>query len=245
MKLLASMGNDETVCERARVSRAKHNAESSKTSNENLIRFLLEHDHGTPFEFVVFQFEVKAPIFVARQWLRHRMGSFVEQSAREIELTEYYTPKPENVGEGVTNTDISQYHHVLWLEKDWFNDLCRKNPKDLKRAREVFRGLLGTSYYTTFVWCVNLRSLMNWMNQRLAEEAQFEIRQYAITIISMLRPIVPISINSFAALQEMKSQQRYTVEELERIFESCQNLNQPSPKHKPLVDFFERVLSIE
>ena len=168
----------------------------------------MKNRHETPFEKVVFEFHIKCPLFVARQWMRHRISSFNERSARyRIFKEEFYCPQLEAIPECYTEEDLAEYCRALESQFTIYEKLYKKaedNPDWRRRAREVWRGLLGTSYYTEFFWTVNFRSLMNFLELRLDPAAQFEIRQFAKAIRQAIRDteIIPISFAAFESRLE-------------------------------------------
>ncbi|MBI2846873.1 MAG: FAD-dependent thymidylate synthase [Chloroflexi bacterium] len=196
--LLDYIGSDERIVEAARVSTG---ASADPERDRKLLFFLMENRHETPFEHVVFQFLIKCPIFVARQWVRHRIASYNERSARyRVFEEEFYVPSLEDLPSVFTKEDLQEYEALLKQEHDFYLKMVEKSKpfKEMRqRTREVFRGVLGTSYYTEFYWTINFRSLMNFLQLRLAPSAQLEIRRYAQVIASITRSIVPASYEAF------------------------------------------------
>jgi len=199
VRLIDQMGSDERVMEAARVSTGAQSADPER--DRKLIFFLVEHGHGTPFEKVVFEFHVKCPLFVARQWFRHRIGSFNERSARYRKFEEeFYVPDLSAVPNLYSAEDLETYRQALHAAYETYERLFAKAVKSAahrSRAREIWRGLLGTAYYTEFFWTVNLRSLMNFLKLRTHPSAQHEIRMYADAIAEMTRRAVPMSYEAF------------------------------------------------
>lgn len=199
VRLVDVMGSDQRIVEAARVSTGSKADESER--DRRLIFFLMEHGHGTPFEKVVFEFHVKCPLFVARQWFRHRVGSFNERSARYRKFEEeYYVPDLATLPDAYGEDDLQAYREALGAAYDAYETLYAKaaeSPDQRSRAREVWRGLLGTAFYTEFFWTVNFRSLMNFLKLRTHETAQYEIRVYGDAIAKMVRQIVPLSYEAF------------------------------------------------
>ena len=196
VRLVDHMGSDQRVVEAARVSTGTQSADDPERDRK-LIFYLIEHGHGTPFEKVVFEFHVKCPLFVARQWFRHRIGSFNERSARYRKFEEeYFVPEPSTIPNVYTEEDLAAYREALHMSYTTYESLIAKatlSPDQRSRAREVWRGLLGTAYYTEFFWTVNLRSLMNFIKLRTHPTAQSEIRAYAAAVAEMAREVVPLS----------------------------------------------------
>jgi thymidylate synthase (FAD) len=199
VRLVDQMGSDQRVVEAAHVSTGARSDDPER--DRKLIFFLVEHGHGTPFEKVVFEFHVKCPLFVARQWFRHRIGSFNERSARYRKFEEeFYVPDRSTIPDLYTEDDLATYRNALHAAYETYERLFAKttgSPEHRSRARELWRGLLGTAFYTEFFWTVNLRSLMNFLKLRTHPTAQYEIRVYADAIAAMTRRAVPVSYEAF------------------------------------------------
>ena len=143
----------------------------------------------TPFETIVFTFDVKCPIFVARQWMRHRIGSFNEESLRYcVAEREYFIPY-----------GLNQMQLTLWemYNEEQFN---RYNLMKQIMPKEQARSILPLGTYTKFYWTVNGRSLMNFLKLRLDKRAQAEIREYAEAILDMAKAVAPVSFTEFVPL---------------------------------------------
>ncbi|MBI4299585.1 MAG: FAD-dependent thymidylate synthase [Chloroflexi bacterium] len=196
IQLLNMMGSDQEIIAAARVSTGTR-AGADLQRDRDLIFFLAEHRHGTPFEHVVFQFYVRCPIFVARQWMRHRIASYNEASARyRVLKDEFYVPDRSALPDFITDEDIAEYQRVLEHAHQFYLRMIEKakpHPQQRSRVREVFRGVIGTAIYTEFYWSVNLRSLWNFLELRTAPGAQYEIRQYAQALDNMVQQVVPIA----------------------------------------------------
>lgn len=205
---------DEMVVEAARVSYG--GGLKGPEKDRKLLHYLIEHEHGTPLESAVFKFEVKCPIYVFRQWVRHRWGSFNEISGRYTEniADEYYVPakfreQDTKNRQGSIDTDIGDnfvnnlgelkvreyYEAVLSNQQDNYATLIKAGV-----AKELARGVLGTAFYTQVVWTVNARSLMNFLILRCEAHAQWEIRQYADALLSMFKEKMPWTAESMIKL---------------------------------------------
>ncbi len=214
VQLVDHLGSDQRVVDAARVSTG---TQSDPDRDAQLIRYLMENHHETPFEKCVFEFYIKCPIFVARQWFRHRISSFNERSARySIFDEEFYVPQLADLPECYSPEDLKEYISTLKTQYEAYQKLCKKaeesgNSAWRKRSREVWRGMLGTSYYTEFFWTVNFRSLMNFLELRLASAAQFEIREYANAIQRLVRDsnAIPLSYAAFEERRKKGRQYRY------------------------------------
>jgi len=175
LELIDQMGGDLSVVNAARVSYGKR-SEVVTEKDQKLISYLMRNQHGTPFEHVTFQFRVRAPLFVVHQWERHRVASYNEESGRYIELREdFYTPSGDRLDLGEYSEDSLSHMREHW-ERSW--DLYQMF---IARgmARELARIVLPVSLYKEFWWTVNARSLMNFIELRADDHAQWEIRRYA------------------------------------------------------------------
>ena len=188
VRLVEYMGGDESVIRNARRCWRSED-KSSGESDRNLIRHLLREGHMTPFEAMVFTFDVKCPIFVARQWMRHRIGSFNEKSLRYcVAERDYFIPH------GLNQQQLAFWKMYNDEQFDRYNLLTQTIPKE--QARSILP--LGT--YTKFYWTVNGRSLMNFLKLRLDKSAQAEIREYAKVILDMAKVVAPVSFTEFVPL---------------------------------------------
>ncbi|HHX65510.1 MAG TPA: FAD-dependent thymidylate synthase [Chloroflexi bacterium] len=180
------MGGDAAVIRGARI--CYQSEARTPDADARLIRRLISHEpkHNTVFEHAVFRFGVKCPLFVARQWMRHRIASYNEKSLRYcIADREYYVPQ-----EALPFLD--EYRQQIESSFDLYEKLISSGWK-----RERARGILGTAVYTEFIWTVNAWSLMNWLSKRLEPGAQWEHRQYARAILEIYREVMPITANAF------------------------------------------------
>ena len=188
VRLVEYMGGDESVIRNARRCWRSED-KSSEESDRNLIRHLLREGHMTPFETIMFTFDVKCPIFVARQWMRHRIGSFNEESLRYcVAEREYFIPY------GLNQKQLTLWEIYNEEQFDRYNLMKQIMPKE--QARSILP--LGT--YTKFYWTVNGRSLMNFLKLRLDKRAQAEIREYAEVILDMVKVVAPVSFTEFVPL---------------------------------------------
>lgn len=205
VRLVDSMGSDLSVVRAARVS---YNAEPRfDGSDEKLIRYLYRNNHTSPFESVSFTFEIKCPIFVARQWHRHRTWSYNEVSARYTELPEeFYVPELEQItGQSTSNkqmrTDEIHPEAARFREQiAYFNRASFAAYRDMlaKGApRELARSVLPLGTYTRYFGTVDLHNLFHFLKLRIHSHAQYEIRVYAEAILQLIKPIVPVSVAAF------------------------------------------------
>lgn len=220
VELIDYMGDDYRVLQTARVSTGGEARKGDK-KDKGLIRYLYKNKHLTPFESVVFTFRVKCPIFVARQWMRHRTTSFNEFSGRYSEMPdEYYLPLPEEVysqstenhqgrsvpmSEYISMEESSIISNALFNHMDYSNILYR----DLLSkgvAKEQARIILPVSQYTQFYATVNLRNLFHFLSLRLDAHAQYEIRVFAEAILEVLNGIEELkwSVAAFEEFRELE-----------------------------------------
>lgn len=205
--LVDHMGNDLSVVNAARVSFAKKSTTFSE-ADAGLIRFLARERHGTPFEHVVMTFHVETPIFVARQWFRHRIGSFNEVSGRYVELEErFYVPRVEDVRRqkgkpGNYTFEPASLH--LSLHTQWEIELAAQQCFDAYHsmlekgiAKELARVVLPLGTYTQFYWTVNLRALTNFLSLRTGKEALVEIRREAEEVERLAQEVVPACMDAW------------------------------------------------
>ena len=209
VRLDACMADDLSVVNAARVSFARHK-DAMDASDEGLIRFLMRERHGTPFEHNSFRFHVRCPIFVAREWFRHRIGSFNEFSMRYAKATdEFYVPAPEDVRTQVGKPGAYTFETVepelAKSTRETLESVYRtayaayEELVEAGIAREVARCVLPVGAYTEFFWTVNARALMNFVSLRAADTAQREIRRYAEAVESFLAEKMPVTHEAFVA----------------------------------------------
>lgn len=209
VRLDAAMADDLSVVNAARVSFARRREEMDD-ADAGLVRFLLRDRHGTPFEHNAFRFHVRCPIFVAREWFRHRIGSFNEFSMRYARATdEFYVPAPEDVRSQVGKPGAYSFEPVD-------ETLAERTREELRAvyetayaayerlteagvARELARAALPVGAYTEFYWTVNARALMNFVSLRNADTAQREIRRFAEACETFLAARMPVTYEAFVA----------------------------------------------
>jgi len=209
VRLDDAMADDLSVVNGARVSFARHKTELDD-SDAGLIRFLMRERHGTPFEHNSFRFHIRAPIFVAREWFRHRVGSFNEFSMRYARATDdFYVPAPEDVRTQIGKPGAYSFEPVLDEIAETTRDELRQVYEaayatyeklvELGVARELARAALPVGAYTEFYWTVNARALMNFLSLRNSETAQREIRRYAEACEHFFSERMPITYEAFVA----------------------------------------------
>jgi thymidylate synthase (FAD) len=198
---------DSAIVQAARVSYGQ--GLKDYEADSKLINYLFKHKHTSPFEMVKFKFHVKAPIFVARQWFRHRMGNYNEISGRYSELDEeVYVPDKVSSQSKINkqlsdNDDLLNSNDIvkdLILNGYMINKSSFKNYKDLMKegvARETARINLPLSLFTEFYFCIDLHNLLNFIKLRNSENAQYEIKEYASAIESIITPLCPITMEAY------------------------------------------------
>lgn len=205
VRLVDSMGSDLAVVRSARVSYDA--APRLDGSDGKLIRYLLRNGHTSPFESVNFTFEIKCPIFVARQWHRHRTWSYNEVSARYTELPEeFYVPELAQITTQSTSNKqmrTAEQHPEAERIQQMIRESNRNGFVDyhdllkLGAPRELARSVLPVGTYTRYFGTVDLHNLFHFLRLRLHPHAQYEIRVYAEAILQLVEPIVPTSVAAF------------------------------------------------
>ena len=218
VRVVDYMGDDAAVVQAARVSYGRGTKKVSE--DRGLINYLMRHRHTTPFEMCEIKYHVKLPIFVARQWIRHRTANVNEYSARYSILdNEYYLPAPEHLAAQSQNNRQGRDKVLTGKEADRVFSLLRKDaelvyehymemlnegqagePLDPERsglARELARMNLSLAFYTQWYWKTNLHNLMHFLSLRADPHAQYEIRVYAEVMLDTLKRWCPISHDAF------------------------------------------------
>jgi len=218
VRVVDYMGDDGSIVQAARVSYGKGTKKVS--TDGGLIKYLMRHRHSTPFEMCEIKYHVKLPIFVARQWIRHRTANVNEYSARYSILDkEFYLPSKENLaaqsksnrqGRGelingkqadnilnILKKDAEQTYsnYELMLNEKYDGSTIKENNKGL--ARELARMNLTLNTYTQWYWKTDLLNLLNFLSLRADSHAQYEIRAYADVMIDSLKRWVPIAFDAF------------------------------------------------
>lgn len=208
VRLVESMGNDLSIVRNARVSYdADWRSGEDDGKDAKLLNYLLKNKHTSPFESCVFTFDVKAPIFVFRQWHRHRTWSFNEISARYSELPEeFYVPEIEQIttqsasNKQMRTNDInpnaeSMRRRIYDISSESFS--VYKTLIKEGCPRELARSVLPVGTYSHMFATVDLHNLFHFLKLRLHDHAQYEIRVYAEAMLSLIEPIVPVSVDAF------------------------------------------------
>ena len=222
VRVLDYMGDDGAVVQAARVSYGKGTRRILE--DQGLINYLMRHRHSTPFEMCEIKYHVKLPIFVARQWIRHRTANVNECSARYSILDrEFYVPEPEHLAAQATNNrqgrgDVltgddnarvlnllredsqrNYAHYQEMLNLDDNGDVLDNSHTGL--ARELARMNLSLNYYSQWYWKIDLHNLLHFLSLRADAHAQFEIREYADVMMDTVKNWVP---QTFAAFQDYR-----------------------------------------
>ena len=210
LRVIDYMGDDSAIVQAARVSYGRGTRKVSEDAG--LIRYLMRHRHSSPFEMCEIKFHVKLPIFIARQWIRHRMASVNEYSARYSILdSEFYLPAPEHMA---AQSEINRQGRGAVLEGEAAAEVLDILRNDAMRtysnyekmldtdegyglARELARINLTLNTYTQWYWKIDLHNLMHFLALRLDPHAQYEIRAYAEVMLKVLHAWVPQTATAF------------------------------------------------
>ena len=218
VRVIDYMGDDSAIVQSARVSYGKG---TKKISNDQgLIKYLMRHRHSTPFEMCEIKFHIKLPIFIARQWIRHRTANVNEYSARYSILDkEFYIPSIENIaaqssvnnqgrGEVLSNEEASNVISILKADAEQtyanyeslLNESSEGEVLDENKAgvaRELARMNLTLNTYTQWYWKIDLNNLLHFLALRADDHAQYEIKVYADAMLDIVKKWVPITYSAF------------------------------------------------
>ena len=210
VRVIDYMGDDAAITQSARVSYGK--GTKAVSNDEGLIRYLMRHWHSTPFEMCEVKFHVKLPVFVARQWIRHRTANVNEYSARYSILDrEFYIPRPEdlnaqsttnNQGRGEALTGAEADRVLAYLKDDamraydHYEEMISDDGQQ-GLARELARMNLPANIYTQWYWKVDLHNLFHFLRLRADAHAQYEIRVYAEEMCRLVKDWVPFAYSAF------------------------------------------------
>jgi thymidylate synthase (FAD) len=202
VQLIRASGSDIDVVNAARVSYGSFTTEM-RDRDVKLIRFLMQHNHTSPFEHNQLSFRIKCPLYVARQWMRHRMNSYNEISYRYVEAPlEYYVPTNWRF-QDATNRQCSSGQFTDEQLKEKYRQTfaqCHKMYEELLEngvSRELARGILPVCTYTEFIFTCNLHSLTHFLKLRLGKGAQSEIQQYAKGMLKLALTSFPASLGAW------------------------------------------------
>jgi thymidylate synthase (FAD) len=211
VRVVDYMGSDESIVQAARVSYGKGTKKTQEDTG--LIRYLMRHRHSTPFEMCEIKLHVKLPIFIARQWIRHRTANVNEYSARYSVLDkEFYIPPIEAMGAQSTENKQGRAQDSLSLEEateiqnlfishslqsyEHYESMLAEPVPGI--ARELARITLPVNFYTQMYWKIDLHNLFHFLSLRASDHAQQEIRAYAETILEIVKIWVPIAYEAFS-----------------------------------------------
>lgn len=233
VRLVDYMGDDSSIVQSARVSYGK--GTKSVREDTTLIRYLMRHQHTSPFEMVELKFHIRLPIFVARQWIRHRTANVNEYSGRYSEMTDdFYIPEQEQIRtqdevnkqgrsdkqfDDVTSREVIQ--SMEQHQKESYNEYLNYLEKGV--AREIARINLPLSSYTEWYWKIDLHNLFRFLKLRLDWHAQYEIRVYAEVIASIVKELYPISYQAFS--DYVLNSVTFSYAELSKIKNIFKNVN--------------------
>lgn len=219
IRVIDYMGDDSSIVQAARVSYGKGTKQLNQ--DKGLINYLMRHKHTTPFEMCDIKFHIKLPIFVARQWIRHRTASVNEYSARYSILgNEFYLPDRQNLAsqsltnkQGRSDEEIPKeiadkvlalleedakmcyQHYTSMMNQDEQGNII--DPNTIGITRELARMNLTLNYYTEWYWKVNLHNLLNFLLLRADPHAQYEIRVYADKMLEIVKNWLPLTYEAF------------------------------------------------
>ena len=206
VRLVDSMGGDDAIVQAARVSYGKGTSKVSQ--DRGLIRYLMRHRHTTPFEMVEFKFHCKMPIFVARQWVRHRTANINEYSLRYSEARdEFYHPDPENIQfQSALNKQGRMGEVPAELKQkvqDYFKEISERSfaiyseLNEAGVARELARSILPVNLYTEWYWKNDLHNLLHFIGLRSDSHAQYEIRVFSDAMAEAVKAVAPFAWEAY------------------------------------------------
>ncbi|MED5433625.1 MAG: FAD-dependent thymidylate synthase, partial [Candidatus Neomarinimicrobiota bacterium] len=206
VRLVDSMGGDDAIVQSARVSYGKGTSKLSQ--DRGLIRYLMRHRHTTPFEMVEFKFHCKMPIFVARQWVRHRTANINEYSLRYSEARdEFYYPDPDHIE---FQSSINKQGRMGEVDSDlkkkvqnYFKEISERSFEIYSElneagvARELARAILPVNLYTEWYWKNDLHNLLHFIGLRSDGHAQYEIRIFSDAMASFVKEVAPFAWEAY------------------------------------------------
>lgn len=223
MELLDVMGDDLSIVNAARVS---YHSESDEFQprDKKLIKFLAKHKHWTPFEQNSIKFRVKCPIYIARQWMKHRCWVFNEISARYtvFDNTVYQPAEFREQAEINKQASVEAQNLNQDLAAEIYQDAYSKAVESYNKlleigvCREQARGILPVGSHTEFITTVNLRNYMHWYILRAPSDAQWEIQQYAKASLELVKQRFPVAIECFEELRQEEQEEAAKLAELKK-----------------------------
>ncbi|USO00827.1 MAG: FAD-dependent thymidylate synthase [Alphaproteobacteria bacterium] len=216
VRIIDYMGDDAAIVQAARISYGK--GTKTPSNDQSLINYLLRNEHTSVFEMCEIKLHIKAPIFVARQWLRHRTANVNEYSARYSEMdNDFYVPDLKHItGQDSNNKQargkeldhdvvLQAYNTIDTMNKESFAAYTQLIENGI--AREIARGVLTTNLYTQFYWKIDLNNLLRFLKLRTSSHAQFEIREYALKIENILKSWVPFTYRAYTNYNKLSLSQ--------------------------------------
>ncbi len=215
LELVRVSGSDIDIVNAARVSHGKFVTQIEER-DKKLISFLVKHQHTSPFEHNQLSFRVKAPLFVVRHWMRHRMHSYNETSYRYVKApVEFYIPqmwryqdtqnKQASRGSFSDKRLVEKYKKSLEQSYQTYEQLLEQGV-----SREIARGVLPLCMYTEFIFTTNLHALMHFLKLRLSAGAQLEIRKYAFSLFELSLPHFPVALEAWSKVYAPQIQDEFT-----------------------------------
>ena len=252
VRLLEIMGSDEGIVDAARISYDRR----GRSEDRALIRYLLRNGHTSPFEMAEMKFEIKMPIFVARQWIRHRTASLNEMSARYTELpAEMFVPESEAIAAQSTDNKQGRADESLGnaLLPDAINHSNLESYAVYKTllgegvTRELARGVLPLNTYTKMIWKMDLHNLMHFLRLRLHPHAQREITHYAEQIERLVALKFPLTYEAFVDYQrDAYTCSRMEVDLLRALLRDANcDLGEAGFSQRELKEFKEKFFDVE
>ena len=235
VKVVDYMGSDESVVKAARVSYDANNKPHTQEENAKLINYLMKHKHSSPFEMCEIELHIKAPLFVARQWMRHRTASYNEISARYTEVKDsFYVPDASRLTkQSKTNKQCSSQEAIDTIHADEFLNIVKIrnqhfieeynyfNSKEVDLAKEINRINMPVSAYTEFYYKTNLKNLLHFIKLRDHPHAQKEIQEYAKVIDNIIQQWCPMVYQAF--IEHDKEAVKFSKTQLKVIPQIIQN----------------------
>lgn len=219
VRVIDYMGTDEAIVQAARVSYGRGTKKVNQ--DQGLINYLMRHRHSTPFEMCEIKFHIKLPIFVARQWIRHRTANVNEYSGRYSILSkEFYIPKAENLAVQASNNRQGRGDVLSAERANWVLETLKKDSEQVYDhyeamlneteagdiidpnmteglSRELARMNITLNYYTEWYWKIDLHNLLHFLSLRADPHAQYEIRVYAELMLDLVKKWVPLTYEAF------------------------------------------------
>ena len=248
VRMVDYYGSDSRIVQAARVSYGEGTITVSQDGA--LIDYLLRHQHTSPFEQVIFTFHLKMPIFVARQWVRHRMGRMNEVSGRySIMKDEFYVPENSCISKQSTNNkqgrgEVFEEQQAKEFQAEFIEGQQKayevyKGMVEKGIAREIARINLPLALYTEFYWQMDLHNLFHFLKLRLDSHAQYEIRLYAEKILEIIKTVCPMAVSSFE--NTMEKAVSFNGEEMEALRKVLNGEENPIQDEKKLKRFNEKI----